>query len=62
MNSTIGERGEGIVTNFLIMLLCLNALIVAIGLAKKRNMWQFICLYWIILTVKNAIDMIGGWL
>lgn len=38
----------------LTVMLMLDALIVAIGLAKKKNMWIFIVMYWIILVVKNV--------
>jgi hypothetical protein len=40
----------------LILLLMLDALIVAVGLAKKKNMWTFIVMYWIILFTKNAMN------
>lgn len=42
----------------LILLLALDAMIVAAGLSKKKNMWQFIVAYWIILFVKNATNFI----
>ena len=42
----------------LIMLLTLDALIVAAGLAKKKNMWLFIVAYWIILFTKNAMNFV----
>ena len=42
---------------FFIILLCLDALIVAVGLAKKKNMWAFIVAYWVLLTVKNVCDL-----
>lgn len=41
---------------YLILLLALDAMIVAIGLAKKKNMWLFIVLYWVILFTKNAMN------
>ena len=44
---------------FFIVLLMLDALIVAVGLAKKRNMWPFIIGYWCILTIKNLCDLMG---
>ena len=40
----------------LIFALMIDAAIIAAGLIKRRNMWQFIVLYWIILTIKNAVD------
>ncbi len=42
-----------------VFLLMIDAAIVAVGLSNKRNMWQFIFLYWILLTVKNAVDFAG---
>lgn len=39
----------------LIFLLCLEALLIAVGLCKRVNMWPFIVMYWVTLTVKNAI-------
>ena len=44
---------------FLIYLLMLDAAWVFAGLLRKRNMWAWICLYWLILTLKNAVDFIG---
>lgn len=43
----------------LIFFLMLDAAIVAGGLLRKKNMWVWICLYWIILTAKNFVDLIG---
>lgn len=43
----------------LTVMLMLDALIVAIGLAKKKNMWIFIVMYWIILVVKNVGNLIA---
>lgn len=43
----------------LTVLLMLDALVVAIGLAKKKNMWIFIVMYWIILVVKNVGNLIA---
>lgn len=40
----------------LIFLLMLDALVVAVGLAKKKNMWVFIVMYWIMLFMKNAMN------
>lgn len=51
--------------NFLLSQLCvfglmLIASVVAIGLAKRRNMWKWIIAYWMLLTIKNVIDFVGG--
>ena len=51
--------------NFLLSQLCvfglmLIASVVAIGLMKRRNMWKWIIAYWVLLTIKNVIDFIGG--
>ena len=45
-------------SQFFIILLMLDALIVAVGLAKKQNMWPFIITYWCILTAKNVCDLV----
>lgn len=45
-------------TQVMIFLLLADAAIVACGLIRKRNMWPFITTYWIILTLKNALDWI----
>ena len=42
-----------------IFLLMIDALIVAVGLSRKCNMWPFIFLYWVLLTMKNAVDYFG---
>lgn len=43
-----------------IFLLALIALDVANGLAKKKNMWSHIVIYWCVLTMKNFVSWIGG--
>lgn len=43
-------------SQFVVFLLMFDALIVAIGQRKKKNMWTYIVLYWMLLTWKNAID------
>ena len=43
----------------LILALMANALLVFIMQVFRMNAWFFICLYWLILTMKNAID-VGG--
>lgn len=44
---------------YLVLLLLLIAAFVAVGLMRKKNMWPFIVLYWVTLTVKNLIDWLG---
>ena len=46
------------ITQIFIFLLFVDAAFVAYGLIKRKNMWQFICLYWVLLTIKNFIDII----
>lgn len=31
---------------------------VAYGLLRKRNMWRWIVAYWVVLTIKNVIEVI----
>ena len=47
------------ISQILIILLMLDAAWVAYGLARKKNMWKFIVLYWVILTLKNLADLMG---
>ena len=46
------------VTDYLILLLMVDAAVVFFGLTKKKNMWPFIVVYWLILTIKNMIDFV----
>jgi len=48
-----------ILTQILVFALMIDAAWVAIGLARKKNMWRWIILYWVILTLKNLVDA-GG--
>jgi len=48
------------ISALLVLCLCMIASIVAIGLILKQNMWLFIITYWIVLTIKNVVDFIGG--
>lgn len=41
------------------MLLCTIAAIVAYGLYKKQNMWVWIIAYWLVLTIKNFLEILG---
>ena len=45
------------IAQLLIILLMADAAWVAYGLARKKNMWKFIVLYWVILTAKNLADL-----
>ena len=47
------------IAQILIVLLCIDAAYVASGIAKKWNMWAFIVLYWVLLTLKNLADLVG---
>lgn len=46
-------------TQMLIFLLMIDAGWVFLGLTRKKNMWAWICLYWALLTAKNAADLFG---
>lgn len=48
------------VSQALITLLMLDAALVAVILISGRSAWPWICLYWAILTIKNAVDWSGG--
>ena len=43
----------------LIILLMVISAIVFIGVLVGANMWLFIGLYWLVLTIKNALDVKG---
>lgn len=45
-----------ILSQVFVFLLLADALWVAIGLARRKNRWYWIYLYWVLLTIKNAID------
>lgn len=40
--------------------LAMIAMNVAVGLARKKNMWSLIVVYWCVLTVKNLVSWLGG--
>ena len=41
------------------VLLAIIAAYVAYGLYKHRVMWRWIVIYWLVLTVKNVLDVIA---
>ena len=45
-----------ILIGVLILVLCAIAAIVAVGNMNRHDMWWWICLYWVILTLKNLVD------
>lgn len=45
------------IAQILIFLLMADAAWVAYGLIRKRNRWVWICIYWLILTAKNMVDL-----
>jgi len=47
-----------IIIGIYIFLLMVDSAYVAYGLNKKKNMWSFICAYWILLAGKNVIDFV----
>lgn len=40
----------------LVLLLAMIALVVFIGQVLRGNVWLLICLYWLVLTLKNYVD------
>lgn len=48
-----------LISQLLVFTLMADAAWVAIGLARKKNMWKWIVLYWVLLTLKNAVDFVG---
>lgn len=55
-----GEAGMKILSQFLVLLLMIDAGWVAYGLINGLFVQWFIAAYWIILTAKNAVDWIAG--
>ena len=43
----------------LVLGLAAIAAIVFVGQVKKKNVWWLICLYWLVLTIKNVVDWMG---
>lgn len=50
------------VTAFFILLLMAIAAKVADGIYRYQNMWKWIVAYWVVLTLKNALDFAGGFI
>lgn len=46
------------ISQVFIFLLMADAALVAYGLDRKKNMWRWICIYWVILTIKNLVDLL----
>lgn len=46
------------ISQLLIILLMADATWVAYGLLRQQNRWKWICLYWILLTLKNLMDLL----
>lgn len=46
------------ISQLLIILLMADAAWVAYGLLRQQNRWKWICLYWILLTLKNLMDLL----
>ena len=56
----VGGAAGKMISQLCIFGLMLIASVVAVGLMKRRNMWKWIIAYWLLLTVKNIIDFVGG--
>jgi len=48
------------ITQIFIFLLAYIAAIVAYGLYKRKDVWHWILLYWMVLTAKNMLDLLNG--
>ena len=46
------------ISQFFIFLLMIDAAWVAYGLIRQKVMWRWVCLYWVILTLKNLWDLV----
>lgn len=56
----VGGAAGKMISQVCILGLIVIAAVVAFGLMKRRNMWKWIIAYWLLLTVKNIIDFVGG--
>ena len=48
-----------IIDQILILALAIDAGWVAAGIIRRRIMWRWICLYWVILTSRNIVAFIA---
>ena len=48
-----------VIDELLVLMLLIDASWVAYGLYKKRVMWKYIVLYWVILSAKNLWNYIS---
>ena len=48
------------ISNALVLALAIIAAVVATGLIAGVQMWPWIIMYWLVLTVKNVVDYMGG--
>lgn len=49
------------VSQAFVLLLLAIALRVLVGLVAGQSMWGWIAAYWAALTLKNAVDFVGGY-
>lgn len=47
------------IKQILIIALCAISAIVFAMQVKQKNAWALICLYWFVLTIKNAMDVVN---
>ena len=45
----------------LVLALMLIAAVVLVGIVRRRNMWGWIVSYWAVLTLRNAVALLMGW-
>ena len=50
-----------ILDTVLVLALMVIAAVVLVGLSRRRNMWRWIVAYWAVLTVRNAVTALAGW-
>lgn len=43
---------------FLVIMLLVIAAVVFVLQINHKNAWALICLYWLVLTIKNAMDVV----
>ena len=44
-----------VLDHIFLILLMIDSMLIAAGVYQKRNMWPYICIYWVLMTVKNVV-------
>lgn len=47
-----------VVNHILVALLMIDSMLIAAGVYQKRNMWPYICVYWVLMAVKDVVAFV----